>query len=208
MGERALQDEAGHCEEQIAVGSLGPHCLTWLAPLEKTGGASSEVQFILWLLRQFRTQILQEDGCPNYKLQTSLSLCPSVLWPLGRKTHLWNSLKCEVKLQALPPQIPLPSRQGGLHGVVMKWSLMPQVWRKAVQSLERPVSSWDPGLVAQGGVGQQVGRTSYLLQLSLTISYSEMREQWGGGHSQGEGRPGVVSNSAPPPSSPASFIQS
>lgn len=79
MGERALQDESGRCEEQIAVGSLGPQCLTWLAPMEKTGGSSSEVQFILWLLRQFRTQILQEDGCPNYKLQTSLSLCPSVL---------------------------------------------------------------------------------------------------------------------------------
>lgn len=75
MGERALQDEAGHCEEQIAVGSLGPHCLTWLAPLEKTGGASSEVQFILWLLRQFRTQISRKM---DVRITSFRQACPSV----------------------------------------------------------------------------------------------------------------------------------
>lgn len=208
MGERALQDESGRCEEQIAVGRLGPQCLTWLAPMEKNWGV-----FLRSSVYSVASETIQNTNSPGrwmFELQASDKPVPLSLRALttGKKNSFVKLSQVWSQVQALPPQIPLPSRQGGLHGAVMKWSLMPQVWRKAVQSLERPVSSWDPGLVAQGGFGQQVGRTSYLLQLSLTISYSEMREQWGGGHSQGEGRPGVVSNSAPPPSSPASFIQS
>lgn len=106
-----------------------------------------------------------------------------VLSPLGRKTHLPKSLKCEGKLPASlrhSPSSPQAFDRAACLVKQGKWSLMPGVWRKVVQSLGRSVSNqdgaWQPeerGVWTAGCREQE--RTLYLLRPSLTISDSEMK---------------------------------
>lgn len=62
MGERALQDESGHCGEQIAVGRLEPQFLTWLAPLETIGGGAG---FLRSLVYSVASETIQNTNSPR-----------------------------------------------------------------------------------------------------------------------------------------------
>ena len=56
---------------------------------------------------------------------------------------------------APPTASSLQALTGRPAGKTALWSLMPPVWRKAVQSRERSASSEDPSLVAEGEFGLQ-----------------------------------------------------
>lgn len=120
--------------------AIGKNCVC-------VGGGS----FLRSLAYSLASEMIQNTNSPRRwmsELQASdkpapLSLCAVTL---GRKTHLWNSLKCEVKLQTLlPHHSPLPSRlrQGGLLG--------------AVSEMKSDASSVKEGCAKPGDISQQLG---------------------------------------------------
>lgn len=132
-----------------------------------------------------------------------------VLSPLGRKTHLPKSLKCEGKLPASLRHSPSSLQAFDRTACLVKqgkWSLMPGVWRKVVQGLGRSVSNQDGAWQSEergvwtAGCREQE-RTLYLLWPSLTISDSEMKGTVG--RRQSLSAKGALTSESlmPPPSS-------
>lgn len=131
------------------------------------------------------------------------SLCPSA-FTVGKKNSLTKL--SEAWRQASGPAPPLPLQWGRSTGE-SRWN---EVWcLKCEERLSKAwkdqsatrTRTWKPeGKGVWMADPREKGRTLYLLQLSLTISDSEVKRTVRGRQSHSRGSPGEVRPSTPPPS--------